>query len=104
VIEEPAAVEDDGTKALFLEALGNDLADRLRPSNLGRPLTRSVNNLLLEVARRDDGVPCLIVNDLGVDVGRRTKDVETRPLRRPVHLRPHADVAPLASVQLFPIL
>src|SRR5260221_3233494 len=96
VIFATAAVEHDLGDARRLGAVGNDLADSFRGSDVAATL-QSFFRFLVDRAGRNKSAATAVVNHLRVDVSHGTIHVQARTFRRAGHARAHAQMhaAPL---------
>src|SRR5512132_270983 len=102
VIEEPVAIEHHALHALFLQPLGDGLADRLGAGDvatLGRLVERALHGRLGR-GRRRDRLAVGVVHHLHVDVGDAAEHGEARALFRAAHPLADAELDPLAAVFL----
>jgi len=68
VVNKAASVEDDCVDASRFCALAYDLSDRARPDALGCIRAGSIDHLLLQIACRDQCLPSIVVNHLGINM------------------------------------
>jgi hypothetical protein len=99
VVDEAAAVEDDGVDASRFRSLADHLANCTCPDALGRLCARAIENVLLQIAGCDQRPPSIVVDYLSVNVRGRPKHIESRSLIRAFDLRAHSDMASLARGQ-----